>query len=486
MWGGTTERNMVAPNAKNIPSDFTPGEIDDEERVDMATTKNVKWVAKLGSQAYGNPVIIGGRVYVGTNNESPRDPRFKGDRSAVYCLDEKTGKLIWQYIAPKLGAGKVSDWEFLGICSTVAVEGERVYLVSNRCEIVCLDVNGLANGNQGFADEAKYMAGPGKPPITPGANDADIIWVYDMRDELGVFPHNIASNSPLVFGDNVYVATSNGVDWSHTNIPSPRAPALIALDKKTGKLVGEEASGVSRRMLHCNWSSPAVAVIADQPQLIWGGGDGWCYGLNTRPEKDADGYGILKELWRVDCNPPHYRNDKDGKPIKYATPPGPSECIGTAVVHGQRVYIGIGQDPEHGEGVGNFVCIDPTKRGDITQSGVVWSYDKINRTISTASVADGLVYIVDYSGVIHCLDAKTGKPYWTLPMDAHVWGSTYIADGKLFVGNELGELYILQHGKQLKKLNMIEFDSPIYSTPVVANGVLYIATQTHLYAVEAK
>src|SRR5215510_7463350 len=119
MWGGTPDRNMVS-SMKGLPGEW-----------DIKTKKNVKWVAKLGSQAYGNPVVAGGKVFVGTNNESPRNPREKGDRGILMCFDEKTGNLLWQLVVPKLGTGKVSDWEFLGICSSPAVEGDRVYLCTN-------------------------------------------------------------------------------------------------------------------------------------------------------------------------------------------------------------------------------------------------------------------------------------------------------------------------------------------------------------------
>ena len=56
------------------------------------------WAAKLGSQTYGNPVVAGGRVYVGTNNGNPRDEKYEGDYGNLYCLDEKTGKLLWQLV----------------------------------------------------------------------------------------------------------------------------------------------------------------------------------------------------------------------------------------------------------------------------------------------------------------------------------------------------------------------------------------------------
>ena len=124
----------------------------------MATTRNVKWVAKLGSQAYGNPTIAGGKVFVGTNNESPRDPKFEGDYSMLMVFEEASGEYLWPWRC--LGAGKVSDWEFLGLCSSPHVEGERAYILTNRCEVLAADVNGMETGNDGeFQDEAKYFAG---------------------------------------------------------------------------------------------------------------------------------------------------------------------------------------------------------------------------------------------------------------------------------------------------------------------------------------
>jgi outer membrane protein assembly factor BamB len=481
-WGRDASRNMVSEE-KGLPDDFNPGRFKgNTEEINMATTKGVKWIAKLGSQSYGNPTVSGGKVFVGTNNESPRNPAIQGDRGVLMCLDEKTGNLIWQLAVPKLGTGKVSDWEFLGLCSSPAVEGNRVWIVTNRCEVMCLDVNGLANGNDGpVQDEAQYLAGPGNPPHKLGSTDADIIWRFDMKEELGVFPHNITNCGPLIAGDRVVVTTSNGVDWSHTSIPNPRAPALCMLDKNTGALLGEEATGVSARTLHSNWSSPAFGKIGDQDLIIFGGGDGWCYGLDTKTTK-TDGVDILNELWRYDCNPPHYRV-KNGMPLKYATHDGPSEVIATPVFYKNRVYTAIGQDPEHGEGLGNFVCIDATKKGDITKTGTIWSYDKIARSLSTASIADGLLYVADFSGFIHCLDAETGKPYWVFDSKSHIWGSTLVADGKVYIGTEDGDLLILQAGKTMKELKRIDMRAPVYATPVVANGTLYVATHTHLFAI---
>ena len=479
-WGGTQSKNMVS-GEKNLPAEFEAGKRKrGTEEIDMSTTKNCKWVFKLGSQTYGTPTIAGGRIFVGTNNESPRDERHTGDRGIVMSIDEKTGEFQWQLVVPKLGAGKVSDWEFLGICSSATIDGDRAYIVSNRCQILCIDVNGMADGNQGFKDEAKFVdAGSG--PVEPKAKDADIIWVYDMRSELGVFPHNIASSSVLVVGDKVFATTSNGVDWTHLNIPAPNAPSLICLDKKTGELIGEDASGVSERVLHCSWSSPGFANVKGTPIVTFGGGDGWCYGFGLDTEKDEEGFDILKEHFRFDCNPPEYRVGKDGVKIKYAEPEGPSEVVGTAVSHDDKLYVCIGQDPEHGPGVGMLTCIDMTQRGDLSGKAV-WTFKGIERSMSTPSIADGLIYVCDYAGRVYCLDATNGKLHWQFDTKGHIWGSTLVADDKVYIANEEGEVYVLAAGKELKELAVVEFPAPIYSSPVAANGTLYVATQSHLYA----
>jgi outer membrane protein assembly factor BamB len=482
MWGRTPDRNMVG-EAKNLPVNVEPGDyVSGTDDIDLSTTENVLWVAKLGSQAYGNVTVAGGKVFAGTNNESPRDPKQLGDRGVLMAFDEETGEFEWQLLIPKLGAGKVSDWEYVGLCSSPAVEGDKVYVVTNRGEAVCLDINGLANGNDGsFQDEANYMSADGNPvELTNG--HADILWIYDMREELGVFPHNVSSCSPLVVGDLLYVSTSNGVDWSHNNIPAPFSPALVALNKSTGELVGEEASQVSERVLHASWSSPAYGDINGTPLIIWGGGDGICYGFEPEPVVGSEGYEILKEVFRYDCNPPEYRM-KEGKPIKYATYPGPSEVISTVVVHDNKAFALIGQDPEHGDGVGMLSAIDASMKGDISGKAI-WTYKDIGRTVSTPSIYNGMIFVAEYDGDIHCLDVDTGKVNWVHATDSRIWGSTLVADGKVYLPNEDGQLVVLAATKEKKELATVEFFTPIYSSPVVAKDVLYIATQTHLYALK--
>lgn len=528
-WGRDRTKNMAAPDATGLPAEIHPGRVKRDGTVDLRKAKNIQWVAKLGSQTYGNPTVSNGKLFVGTNNQGRGDARFKGDYSLLHCLDQATGKVVWTLTVPKLGTGKVSDWELLGICSSPTVVGDRVYLVTNRCEVMALDVNGLANGNQGVQDEAQYMSYRGTTPLPPvelKPTDADIIWRYDMRTELGIYPHNITSSAPLIVGDVLYCATSNGVTYDHTDIPAPKAPALIALDRRRAEdpdakpeelLLGEEGSGLSKKILHGNWTSPCWGEVNGEGVLLFGGPNGFAWAFDPEPVKDADGFGVFPEKWRFDCNPKEYRY-KDGdesKPIKYATFNGPSEVLATVVFYKGRLYTPIGQDPEHGEGVGNFVCID------VATGKPVWQR-RMNRSLSTCSIVDDLVYVADHSGFVYCMDANDGTLYWRYDTMSLIWGSTLVADDKCYVGNEDGLFTVFtcsalkrladEHGAPIeieskrgklivktadKKKVEIEgddvaqyvrqsdFGSAIYLSPITANGVLYIGTMTHLYAIKA-
>ncbi len=487
-WGGNDPGRNMYSSATGLPDSFDPGKFKSgTEDVDMATTKNVKWVAKLGSQTYGNPVVANGKVFLGTNNATPRDPKFKDDRACVYALNEYNGDYLWQLAVPKLASGKVNDWEYLGILSSPTVEGSKLYVVTNRCEVVCLDVEGMANGNDGpYKDEAKYLGGPGKPPVATGEKDGDIIWRYDMMDELGVFPHNAANCSVINLGDKLFACTSNGQDWTHVNIPSPLSPSFIALDKKTGELIGEDDAKIGPNIKHGQWTSPSRGKVNGKDQIYFGGGDGILYALEATPTKDGDS-NYLKTAWSFDAVPEEYKKDKTGKPIKYPAPEGPSEINSTPVFYKNRVYVPIGQDPEHGEGVGRLVCVDATKSGDITKTGLIWDFKEVHRSISTVSIdpTNGLLFVADFSGFVFCLDAETGKKYWEYDTKAHIWGSTFVADGKVYVGDEDGDVTVFASAKEKKVLSEVNMGAPVYSTAIVANGTMYLGTQTHLFAIAA-
>jgi outer membrane protein assembly factor BamB len=454
MFGNTTARNMVSAET-GVPTKFDPD-----------SGLNVKWSMPLGSQAYAGPVVHGGKVFVGTNNELEINPKFKGDRGNIMAFDAKTGEFLWQSAHAKLGAGRVNDWPLQGVCSTPALEGDRLYYVSNRAELICADVDGFRDGeNDGpFEDEA------GKSEI-----DEDVIWKLDMIGELDVFPHNLAAGSPLLVGDLIFTVTGNGVDEGHINIPSPAAPSFIAVNKKTGKLVWENAAPATK-ILHGSWSNPSYGVIGGTPQVLFPGGDGVLYSFE--PESG-------KLLWKFDMNPKDSVWELGGRGTR-------NNVISTPVVHDGLIYIGVGQDPEHGEGRGNFWALDVAgKTGDVTDSAVVWHVggEDFGRTMSTAAVHDGLLYIADLAGFVFCFDAKTGKLNWKYDAFAAIWGSPFYVDGKIYIGDEDGDIAVLKAGKgkdgKTELLHEVNMGAAVYTTPVVSDGVMYVVSRNKLFALEA-
>ena len=445
MWGFTSGRNLVT-DATGIPTKWDP--------------EAPKWVADLGSQTYAGPVVHGGKVFVGTNNQSRKNPKLDGDRGVIMAFDEADGSFLWQMTHTKLSAGRVNDWPQQGICSTPYIDGDRVYYVSNQCQVVCIDTEGFRDGEND---------GPFKDETETTEIDGDVIWSYDMIDELTVFPHNLATSSPVGAGDLLFLVTSNGVDEGHVAIPAPFAPSFIALNKNTGELVWE--SGLpGEHILHGQWGSPAYGVVDGKGQVYMPGGDGWIYTLDAETGK---------MVWKFDCNPKDSVWELGGRGTRNA-------LIGTPVFYDNKVFIGVGQDPEHGEGGGHLWAIDATGKGDVTATHAVWHLgdEHYNRTISTVAIKDGLLYASDLSGFVYGVDLATGKGLWRYDTFAAIWGSPFAGDGKVLIGDEDGDVAVLKAGRKMELLFETNMGSAVYTTPVFANGVLYLATRNRLFAIE--
>ena len=510
-WGGSPARNNT-PESGPLPTDWDPGQFDAKTGAwKPETSRNVAWVAQLGSQSYGNPVVAGGKAYVGTNNGKGWIERYPSsvDLGCLLAFNTSDGSFLWQDSSEKLPTGRVHDWPLQGICCSPYVEGDRLWYVTSRGEVKCLDTEGFRDGEND---------GPFTGEKVKSSDESDTVWVLDMMKELGVSQHNMCSCSVTAVGDLLFVNTSNGVDEGHINLPNAAAPSFLCVDKRDGKVLWADGSP-GANVLHGQWSSPAYAEIDGVPQVIFGGGDGWVYGFDARGEN-----GKSKLLWQFDANPKESKYVLGGRADR-------NHIIGTPVIHDGLVYVAVGEDPEHGEGVGHLWCIDPTKRGDTSpelavnvdeptkplphrrnqavikeqgevarpnpNSAAVWHYpgfdsngngkldfeETMHRTCGTVAIKDGLLVIPDFSGLVHCVDAKTGKPHWTHDMLAASWGSTLIADGKIWVGDEDGDISIFELSPEKNLIAEVNMGNSVYSTPIVAGDTLYIANKSHLFAI---
>ena len=167
-WGGTTGKNMVSLEEK-MPESFVPGEKNPQGGIQISTTKNVKWIARVGDFSCGTPTVAGSKVFLGG---------LIGEQGILKCFDEATGKLLWQWIKPCRSNVKADAMNFrhfpkkLGVCSTPAVDGQRLYFVDQNCVVECLDINGQSATAGGEVGEAK------------------VIWTFDMYADKAVgSPH---------------------------------------------------------------------------------------------------------------------------------------------------------------------------------------------------------------------------------------------------------------------------------------------------------
>ncbi|CAN5762980.1 hypothetical protein BH11VER1_BH11VER1_31820 [soil metagenome] len=470
-WGTAWTRNMVSTET-HLAADFDP-----------VTGKNIRWTADLGTETHGTPMVASGRVYIGTNNANPRDPKHQGDRGVLMCLDEKDGHLLWQLVTPKRDEDKYFDWPNTGMSSPVTVEGDRVYVVTNRGEVVCLDANGMGNGNDGpFKNESDYLTPHDQPTVTPGPLDGDILWKLDLPAEAGIWPHDGAHSSILILGDYLYLNSGTGVDNTHKIIRTPDAPSLIVIDKKTGKLLARDDEHIAPDIFHCTWSSPALIEVKGRPLILFCGGNGVIYAFDPLPPGISSGeVHLLKKVWQFDFDPDAPKQDIHS--YLQNRQEGPSDIYGMPVFHEGRLYVCGGGDVFWGKNDAWLRCIDPSGEGDITKKGLVWSYALNKHTMSTAAVSDGLVYVTDTQNTLHCVDAVTGQGVWTHEMNGSFWASPLVADGMVYVGTRKGNFTVLAAGREKMVLSNLELKSPISATTTVANGTVYVATMKQLFAI---
>lgn len=519
-WTGPYNANIA--NETGLPHYF-----------DRSKNHNIKWMTRLGGAAFGCPTVSEGRVFVSSNMPALRDDnRFRKLTGGVLlCLDGATGERLWALACPErrwdLPPDTFMREQWCGICSSPTVDGDRVYVITNSDDLLCLDVNGLRDGNDGpFQDEAQYMVGPDMPPIVLQNTDADILWRYDIPKELNVAPHDVGSCSVLVHGDVVYTSTSNGIGMFEkiddpVNAVCPDAPAFIAVNKYTGTLLAVDDTEISQRLFHAQWASPSAGRVGNRELIFLGGSDGYCYAFEAL-NGEGNTTGKLRTVWQFDCNPEAYKRMPNGTLIEYAwgdyrdyerraelnkniaelnasreTPIdykasldkfnandgnyiGLSEIIATPVFYKDRVYVATGRDPKHGYGRGALTCIDATGEGDITESGLVWRFDEIGRSISTVAIADNLVYAADLAGVLYCLDADTGECYWQYDTESETWASPIVADNKIYL-NATKAFFIFAAGKE--KHLLLRSRGGSESCPAIANGTIYAFIRGNLCAI---
>ena len=428
MLGGHPDRNNVSRET-GLPTEWDAGE--------KGPAKNIKWIAPLGKVTFGAPVISGGRVFIGTDNDAKDHTEQRG---VLKCFSEADGKLLWSVAHEKLRNPGEDDGT-IGVTSTPCVAGEFVFYVSNRAELVCRAVK-----------------------------DGKEAWLLDLRATLGVMPNQASSSSPIVADGRVFVVTGNAADYKTGKVKNPAAPSFLAVEAATGKILWQDNSP-GDRIFTGQWGSPGYGVAGGVAQVAFPGGDGWLYSFEP-----ATG----KLLWK-------FNGKAHEKPLPTGEPETMFQFLAAPVFVGDRVFAAIGE-PEAGTGPGALRCLDARQRGDVTKTAELWHLGgaDFNDSISMPAVHDGLVYAADTPGYVYCIDAATGKKLWMHDVKSNIWGSPLVADGKIYAQSSEGLVVVFAAGREKKILAANGALPDVqHGTPVAANGVLYVTGQRQLFAITA-
>lgn len=519
---------MASETEKGLPDWYALG----GSNLDAAAMKNIKWVAKLGACTCGSPIVSHGRVFIGTQGES-------SDDDILLCLDEQTGRELGRFHCRR-PPGRGEHW---GVCSTPTVEGDRLYFVTPYGQAVCVNLaswltaHATASAPESdrhvvwkydmveklraeqdhaascsplvLGDFVYVCTGNGRfkntqrpfYPLTPSliALDKHTGQLVARDDEqIGEQLWRGQWSSPSLAMVNgkaqILFATGNGLCYGFEPVDPAvpvaadqwitetlRGPIVYYIDVEGKDIAGlTPAQYAKRHHVLAPQAKPALPLefrySIKMPMTT---------PIDSVPRAKVPDVPILKKVWWFDCLTPEYRNAPfyargskgDGKIH-------PCDIIATPVFYRNRVYVAIGGDPQHGSknSRGRLVCFDATKTGDVTRSGFLWSYDKLNATLTTVAIADGLLFVIDEAAVVHCLDADTGHKYWTYELKSDrglLTSALVVADGKVFVGKST-----LAASKTLKVLSTIDSRAATScSTPCVANGVLFTVHGRRLWAV---
>lgn len=490
------------------------------------TDENIVFEYTVGGGAqFAVPTVTGdvmllGLTQRGLYHEELRDLNRHQSGGGVQCIDRLTGELKWEILLP--GMGRIGSYGEYGICNTPVIDGDRAYVVDPAGHLLCLDMNGQADGNNGpFRDELEHMANTGTVVLKAGELEdpplsnispryGDIIWKFEFLERFQLAWKHTFSGTIIIDGDFLYLPTSNSqavlikqngnaanIGYSNRNTPDGHAggknrPNILVLDKNTGRLVGHDTAYLGR-VDHGQWGTPSMGAVGGRKVLLFG--DGWGILHAFKPLETADvkeGEVVeLEELWSFDCIPTENRKGGHGK-LRYTNRQGNADAptsegrlmaniMGSPCIDQGRVYIGISRDHNYGISPGALWCLEPKGEGELGEESVVWTSRDVQTGMTTPAVADGLCYYADSAGQVHCFDAATGEKLWLYGLPAGTYYcDPFVADGKVYQGSDRGHV-VLRHGRKLEVLWEGRLNGAEPRTPTAVDGLLYVPTNRRLY-----
>jgi outer membrane protein assembly factor BamB len=371
-----------------------------------------------------------------------------------------TQNVLWKAPLPGIGS------------ATPAVWGGRIFLTSeagNDLLLLCLGTDGKEQWRHKLG-EGKGRGGENNSASSSPCTDGKLVfalvgsgdfaaldfsgqevWRFNLQERYGKYSYDFGMHTtPVLHEGRLYL-----------QLIHPRLQAVVALDAGTGKEIWKvDRPSDGRGECRHAYATPCLWVRGGEACLITHGND---YAIAHRL---ADG----KEVWRLgDLNPKARYNAT----LRFVASP---------VAVADLIVIPTAKN-------GAVVGVSPDARGVLSAGGKgeVWRVASGTPDVPSPTVFEGRVFLCRENGVLTCLDARTGKQFFSERFHPQTYrASPVIADGKLILTARDGTFTIVKPGEKLEILAKNHLSDQFTASPAIANGRLYLRGFSHLHAIGAK
>ncbi len=382
----------------------------------------------MGSRS--TPVVFENRLYTIVRHK----PSTPEEGEAVVCADATTGKVLWKQPF-NVYLSDVPDTRVGWSSCVVDPETGNVYALGVCGYFVCLD------GKSG----------------TP-------LWSHSLHEEYGLLStYGGRTNLPLIVDDTV-VVSAVVIGWGDTpkwGLLAKPAHRFMAFDKATGEL--RWLNGTRLIPYDTTYSTPTVALVDGQRQMIFGSGDGAIWSLQPTTGK---------QLWRFQFS----QRGINSSPL----------------VDGNHVFASHSEENWTGTAMGGLVALDastlePQQGSPVPSPEVLWRQYQVMVGKSSPVLFDGQLVVVEDGAKVRTYDPQTGKRVGRPPRvrGSAMRSTPLIADGKMYLTTHSGWAYILEPGPRgLKVVDEQRLaDASCDASPIAAHGRVYVPSSNMLYCI---
>jgi outer membrane protein assembly factor BamB len=441
------------PNASGLCSSCGPLPIE------FGPEKNVLWKADLPA-GKSSPIVVGDRIFL---------TAAEGDELVTICLSRSTGQVQWRR-SVRAGKREVQHTLNHRASPTPATDGKSVFVFFADFGLVAYDLEGTQRWQLPLGP-FNSLHGVAASPVYA---DGKVVLVCDQDTDAYIL---------AVHGDSGKIAwkkprqVTNGYSTPIIHRPSKGPAQVIApgsYQLTAYSIVDGEHVWFARGLTCQPKSAPTISG-----NVVYF--NGWTPGNDTGQQVELPVFAEVAAA--ADAN-------RDGK-LAQAELPQPWQPTGTWRA------VDLDRDGFLDEREWTFFRSRRSSRngllavrlggsGDVTDTHVLWRYEKSLPDVPAPLVHDGVVFLVRSGGIMTTLEAKTGKVLkqarLTGALDDY-YASPIAVDGRLYIGSQHGKVVVLRATGDWEILAINDFETEIYATPAVSGGTMYIRTQDALYAI---